>query len=169
MLKNPSWKFSSLFRIESYGTHLTQKNYFQVYIKKLKVQLSPLLWMLYSRTLKNTFNRIVTQTLRITLINNIKSFLEVLASSKNIAYPHRNTQIYWKNYLIEPTIYYQKLMARITSDNYLHLRSFWEFVTERTRYGLENVKCRSAQIWSLLAEAIKMPITLHKFKLKVKN
>ena len=53
-----------------------------------------------------------------------------------------------------------------------NLRNFQEFLTERKRtvhYGLETLKYRSPQLWSLLTENIKEVESHETFKREVKN
>ena len=101
------------------GLHLMEfmkrKNYFQVY-NKTTVQLLLLVWMFYSRTLSNAFNKISwagPEDHTRSLVNNIKSFFKLVTRSKYIVNHHQSIQI-----LLKKLFNINKNLLPLTLDNF---------------------------------------------------
>ena len=94
---------------------IKHKNYFQVY-NKTTVQLLLLVWMFYSRTLSNAFNKISwagPEDHTRSLVNNIKSFFKLVTRSKDIVNHHQSIQI-----LLKKLFNINKNLLPLTLDNF---------------------------------------------------
>ena len=116
--------------------------------------------MLCSRTWNNMINKIHERTLRLILNDHTSNTDTLLQNNNDTCNHHRNIQtlmaeIYKiKNNLNPPVMDF--IFER--RNNTYNLRNFQEFAMKRKRtvkMGLETLKYRSLQLWSILPENLK--------------
>ena len=121
----------------------------------------PLIWMLYSRTLKNRINNIHERALRLTYKDDKSSFKQLLEKDHSVTVHQKNlqvlvTEIFKVKNNLAPDI--MKDVFELKEPPY-NLRSESNHFTRRnvktTYYGLLSIKHLASQIWELVHKALE--------------
>ena len=170
--KKASQKIVALSTLSSYLHNSEKKLIFNSIIKS-QFSNCLLVWMFYSRTSNNMINKLHERSLRIILNDYSNDFNILLENNNDICNHHRNIQallieVFKMKNELAPPIMDSTLNKRFNTYN---LRKFQEFSTERKRtvwYGLETIRYRYYQLWSLLLKNLKETNSLSQFKKNIK-
>ena len=105
----------------------------------------PLIWMLYSRTLKNRINNIHERALRLTYKDNKSSFKQLLEENHSVTVPQKNLQI------LVTEIF--KVKNSLAPDI---MKDVFELKEPRTTYGQNQINLHAKMLRLLITVSYKL-------------
>ena len=173
LCKKASQKLNALARISGYINLQKRRVIMKSFIIS-QFGYCPLSWMFHSKRLNNKINSIHERALRITYVDNVSSFQELLEKDNSVSIHHKNIQVLatemfkiFKN--LSPDIVREIFQERSVPYNLRSDNNFASRHVNSVYHGTESLSFLGPKIWEQVPPELKALESLDIFKTQIKK
>ena len=173
LCKKASQKLNALARISGYINFQKRRVIMKSFIIS-QFGYCPLSWMFHSKRLNNKINSIHERALRITYVDNVSSFQELLEKDNSVSIHHKNIQVLatemfkiFKN--LSPDIVREIFQERSVPYNLRSDNNFASRHVNSVYHGTESLSFLGPKIWEQVPPELKALESLDIFKTQIKK
>ena len=173
LCKKASQKLNALARISGYINLQKRRVIMKSFIIS-QFGYCPLSWMFHSKRLNNKINSIHERALRITYVDNVSSFQELLEKDNSVSIHHKNIQVFatemfkiFKN--LSPDIVREIFQERSVPYNLRSDNNFASRHVNSVYHGTESLSFLGPKIWEQVPPELKALESLDIFKTQIKK
>ena len=173
LCKKASQELNALARISGYINLQKRRVIMKSFIIS-QFGYCPLSWMFHSKRLHNKINSIHERALRITYVDNVSSFQELLEKDNSVSIHHKNIQVLatemfkiFKN--LSPDIVREIFQERSVPYNLRSDNNFASRHVNSVYHGTESLSFLGPKIWEQVPPELKALESLNIFKAQIKK
>ena len=173
LCKKTSQKVNALARISGYINLQKRRVIMKSFITS-QFGYCPLSWMFYSKRLNNKINFIHERALRITYVDNVSSFQELLENDNSVLIYHKNIQVLATEMFkisknLSPDIVREIFQERSVPYNLRSDNNFASRHVNSVYHGIESLSFLGPKIWEQVPPELKALESLDIFKTQIKK
>ena len=173
LCKKASQKLNTLARISGYINLQKRRVIMKSFITS-QFGYCPLSWMFHSKRLNNKINSIHERALRITYVDNVSSFQELLEKDNSVSIHHKNIQVLATEMFkisknLSPDIVREIFQERSVPYNLRSDNNFASCHVNSVYHGTESLSFLGPKIWEQVPPELKSLKSLDIFKTQIKK